>query len=112
LERCLPDHRNTVLFVDFQGVGTRGRTIQSGAEKIKMHGHEVSIRARVETVENLSGHADYGEIFRWLGGFPKAPRKTFLVHGEPSAAGSLKEKITRQLGWDASVAAHLQKVPL
>lgn len=112
LERCLPDHRNTVLFVGFQGAGTRGRIIQSGAEKIKMHGHDVSIRARVETLENLSGHADYNEIFRWLGGFPKPPQKTFLVHGEPAAAESLKEKITRQLGWQASVAAHLQKVSL
>ena len=25
LERCLPDHRNTVLFVGYQGAETRGR---------------------------------------------------------------------------------------
>ncbi len=112
LERCLPDHRNTILFVGFQGAGTRGRIIQSGAESIKMHGRQVSVRARVETIENLSAHADYGEILRWLGQFSKAPRKTFLVHGEPHAAESLKEKIGTRLRWDTTVASHLQKVAL
>ena len=112
LERCLPDHRNTILFVGFQGAGTRGRIIQSGAESVKMHGHQVSVRARIETIENLSAHADYGEVLRWLGKFSKPPRKIFLVHGEPHAAESLKGKIAAQLRWDATVAAYLQKVSL
>ncbi len=112
LARCLPDHRNTVLFVGFQAAGTRGRIIQSGAPTVKMHGQEVPIRARIESMENLSGHADYGEILRWLGQFHKAPNKTFLVHGEPHAAQALKEKITQQLHWEVSVAAYLQKVSL
>ena len=112
LERCLPDHRNTILFVGFQGAGTRGRIIQSGAESVKMHGHQVSVRARIETIENLSAHADYGEILRWLGKFSKPPRKTFLVHGEPHAAQSLKEKIAAQLHWDTTVAAYLQKITI
>jgi metallo-beta-lactamase family protein len=112
LERCLPDHRNTILFVGFQGAGTRGRIIQSGAESVKMHGRQVSVRARIETLENLSAHADYGEILRWLGQFAKAPRKTFLVHGEPHAAQALKEKIDARFRWDTTVASYLQKVTL
>jgi metallo-beta-lactamase family protein len=112
LERCLPDHRNTILFVGFQGAGTRGRNIQSGVESVKMHGRQVSVRARVETIENLSAHADYGEILRWLGKFSKAPRRTFLVHGEPHAAESLRERIRAHLHWDTTVAAYLQKVTL
>lgn len=112
LERCLPDHRNTILFVGFQGAGTRGQIIQSGAESVKMHGRQVSVRARVETLQNLSAHADYGEILRWLGQFSKAPRHTFLVHGEPRAAESLREKIVQKLRWNASVATYLQKVSL
>ncbi len=112
LERCLPDHRNTVLFVGFQGAGTRGKTIQSGAEFVKMYGHQVFVRSRVETIENLSAHADYGEILKWLERLPKPPQETFLVHGEPEAAASLKEKISQQLGWRVSVAQYLQKVEL
>ncbi len=112
LERCLPDHRNTVLFVGFQGAGTRGRAIQTGAKSVKMHGREVSVAARIETMENLSAHADCGEILRWLGHFPKPPQKTFLVHGEPVAANALKDKITQQLRWDVSVPSYLDKVTL
>ena len=112
LARCLPDHRNAVLFVGFQAAGTRGQAIQSGAESVKIHGQDVPVRARVETMENLSAHADYGEILRWLGKFAKPPQKTFMVHGEPRAAASLKEKITRELRWEVAIPTYLQKVTL
>jgi metallo-beta-lactamase family protein len=112
LARCLPDNRNTILFVGFQAAGTRGQIIQSGARTVKMYGEEVPIRARIESMESLSGHADSGEILRWLGQLPKAPNKTFLVHGEPRAAQALRLKITQQLHWEASAAAYLQKVSL
>jgi metallo-beta-lactamase family protein len=112
LERCLPDHRNTILFVGFQGAGTRGRIIQSGAEFVKMHGRQVRIRARIESMENMSAHADYGETLGWLGKFHKAPRTTFMVHGEPKAAEALRDKITQQLKWNAEVPSYLQKFTL
>lgn len=111
LERCLPDHRNTILFVGFQAAGTRGKTIQAG-QPVKMHGEQVRVRARVETLEHLSAHADYGEILGWLRQFKKQPGKTFLVHGEPNASESLREKISAQLGWDVSVATYLLNVTL
>jgi metallo-beta-lactamase family protein len=111
LERCLPDHRNTILFVGFQAAGTRGRLIQTG-QPVKMHGQYVHTRARIETLENLSAHADYGEILGWLRQFHHPPGKTFLVHGEPQAAESLRQKVAEELDWDVSVAAYLQKVQL
>jgi len=112
LARCLPDARNTILFEGFQSPGTRGQAIQSGAHAVKMHGEMVPVRAHVESMENLSGHGDYGEILRWLGRFPRPPRKVWLVHGEPPASQSLRQKIAAQLGWDAGVAQYLQKITL
>ncbi len=112
LARCLPDHRNTVLFVGFQAPGTRGQAIQSGAETIKIHGQQIQVRAHVETIENLSAHADYHEIMGWLGKFPSPPRKTFLTHGELHAATALREKIGESLGWAAEVPSYLEKVSL
>jgi len=109
LERCLPDHRNTVLFVGFQAAGTRGQIIESGAQAVKMYGHDVRIRARIEIMDNLSAHADYGEILGWLRRFRQAPGKTFLVHGEPKAAEALRQKITSELAWNVTVPAYLQK---
>jgi len=70
------------------------------------------MRARIETLENLSAHADYEEILGWLHKFQKPPGKTFLVHGEPEAAESLRQKVAQELQWDVSVASYLQKVEL
>ncbi len=112
LARCLPDHRNAILFVGFQAAGTRGQMIQSGAESVKMLGQDVRVRARIETMENLSAHADYGEILGWLTRFQKPPQKTFLVHGEPRAAQALREKIGQQLRWNVYIPSYLEKVSL
>jgi len=112
LARCLPDERNTILFEGFQAPGTRGQIIQSGAQAVKIHGAMVPIRARVESMENLSGHADYGEIMGWLQRFPRPPRRTWLVHGEPGPAQALQQKIAGQLHWDSQVARYLQKITL
>jgi metallo-beta-lactamase family protein len=112
LERCLPDHRNTILLVGFQAAGTRGRAIQSGAQTVKMYGHEVHVRAHVESIENLSAHADYGEILAWLRRFSKAPGHTFMVHGEPGASEALRHHIASELHWNVTVPTYLQQVKL
>jgi metallo-beta-lactamase family protein len=98
--------------VGFQAAGTRGQIIKSGAESVKMHGREVRVRARIESMENLSAHADYGEILGWLRQYQKPPRQTLLVHGEPTATEALKEKITQQLRWNTYVPSHLERVAL
>jgi metallo-beta-lactamase family protein len=40
---------------------------------------------------------------RWLSGFHRAPRRVFIVHGEPDASEALRERIQRDLGWAATV---------
>jgi metallo-beta-lactamase family protein len=112
LERCLPDHRNTILFVGFQAAGTRGQAIQSGAKSVKMYGREVNVSARIESIENLSAHADYGETLAWLKRFSRAPSRTFIVHGEPRAAEALHQRIAQQLQWNVEVPAYLDKIEL
>jgi metallo-beta-lactamase family protein len=77
-----------------------------------MYGHEVYVRARIETIENLSAHADYGEILAWLKRFSKAPGCTFMVHGEPRASEALRQRITEELNWNVAVPTYLQQVTL
>jgi metallo-beta-lactamase family protein len=106
LAACLPDPRHTVLFVGFQAEGTRGRALVDGARVVKIHGRMVPVGARIETMDSMSAHADSGEILRWLQTFPVAPRRTFLVHGEPAAQEALKHRIEETLGWSVSIPAH------
>ena len=105
LKYRLPDPRNTVVFVGYQGVGTRGQLIRDGAKSIKIHGEYVPVRARIRSVEAFSGHADCEEILRWLGKFRKPPKETFIVHGEEESSRALAAEIKQKLGWKTHIPA-------
>lgn len=108
----LPDPRNTVLFVGFQAAGTRGRILVDGAQHVKMFGQYVPVHARIEKLEGMSAHADAGEILRWLRTFPRAPKTTYLVHGEVVPQDALKARISKELGWNVEIPTHGQTVNL
>jgi metallo-beta-lactamase family protein len=112
LRKRLPDARNTVIFAGFQAAGTRGRRILDGEKEIKIFGEFVPVRAHIETIENLSAHADSREILRWLGEFKRAPEKVFLVHGEPGAQEALRNKIVEKFGWQVEIPEYLRKFEL
>ncbi len=100
MKNMITDSKNTILFAGFQAGGTRGDRLLKGEKQIKIHGEMHNVNARIESITGTSAHADYEEILQWLGNFKKAPKKTFITHGESEAAKSLKEKIEKQLGWD------------
>lgn len=112
LRKRLPDERNTVVFVGYQSEGTRGRRLLDGEPEIKVFGEYVPVKAKVERLENLSAHADSNEILRWLGGFKRAPKTVFLVHGEPKAQEALKQKIVEKFGWHVEIPDYLDKFEL
>lgn len=110
MEAALPDPRNTVLFVGYQAAGTRGRSLVDGAHEVRMHGHMVPVRAKIEKIDSMSAHADRDEIVRWLRTLPAAPERLFLVHGEPGPMDALKKTIAAELGWEAQTPAHQETV--
>ena len=112
LARCLPDPRNTVVFIGFQAPGTRGFTIKSGAPEVKIFGEMIPIRAQISTFEQFSDHADTPELLSWLRSFRAQPATTYLVHGEPDAASELRDSMVKQLGWDVRIAEWMEKVEL
>jgi len=112
LAAALPDPRNTVLLVGFQAEGTRGRQLLEGASEVRIHGMPVPVRARVAKLNQMSGHADRGEVVRWLKTLPAPPQRLFLVHGEPAPMDALKATIKNELGWDAATPRHLESVSL
>ncbi len=98
-----PDHKNTILFTGFQAAGTRGRAMIEGATEVKIFGQSVPIRAEIADLSMLSAHADSDEIMRWLSGFRRPPKRTFIVHGESSASEALQVRIGKELAWDCSI---------
>jgi len=107
-----PDPRNTILFAGFQAGGTRGEAMTKGAESVKIHGSYVPVRAEVDNLHMLSAHADADEIMAWLRNFQRAPKETFITHGEPDAADALRHRIEEELGWRCRVPEYRDTVDL
>ncbi len=112
LKRYLPDKKSTIMLTGFQAMGTRGRALLDGAQSIKIHGTPVAVKAEIEFIDSLSAHGDWQDIMRWLRGFEAPPKCTFLVHGEPEAAGALKSKIEEELNWKVMIPSYLEKIEL
>jgi len=110
LAQRLPDPRNLVLFIGFQAPGTRGFTIKSKADEVKIFGEYVPIRAQVAALEQFSDHADSPELLQWLRTFRNQPATTYLVHGEPDASSQLRDLMKKELAWNIQIAQYLEKV--
>lgn len=106
----LPDARNAVLLVGFQARQTRGRRLLEGARMLKMHGRYVPVRAQIVDLTGFSVHADRDEMLSWLGRIKEPPGFCFVVHGEPKAAEALRGSVESELGWNAVVPSHLERI--
>jgi metallo-beta-lactamase family protein len=101
LRHGIGDTRNTVLFVGFQAEGTLGRRLRDGAEAVNIFGEPVKVGAEIAALDGFSAHADQRELSDWVGRFDPAPRRIFLVHGEPGPAevlaGVLRERTSAEV---------------
>ncbi len=112
LKAFAPDRRNTILFAGYQAGGTRGATIAGGARTVRIHGEDVPVNAEIAMLDDLSAHADAGEILHWLERFTLQPKTTFITHGEPAAADALRQTIERRLRWSCHLPYYLESVEL
>jgi metallo-beta-lactamase family protein len=95
LRNNIEDPRNTVLITGYQAANTLGRKILERHAEVPIFGEPVRLRADVAVLDELSGHADQGELIEWMK--PLAPRlkKIFLVHGDIGQSTALAEVIRR-----------------
>lgn len=104
LFQVAPDHRNTIVLAGFQAAGTRGEALANGASSLRVFGEDVPVRARVVRLDGLSAHADAEELLTWLRSTQVPPAAVSVVHGEATAADTLRRRIRLELGWPARVA--------
>jgi len=93
LRNGIGDPRNMVLLTGYQAENTLGRKIEDGDKEVKIFGEPMTVRAEVESIDALSGHADQQELLDWMEPVAPTLKKVFLVHGEPVAQQALKQKI-------------------
>jgi metallo-beta-lactamase family protein len=92
LKNNIEDPRNTVLIVGWQAPHTLGRRLVERQAVVKIFGEEYSLKARVETINGFSAHADRDELLGYaqqLG--PRRLKSVFVVHGEESSSLALAD---------------------
>jgi len=112
LRNYIGDPNSTILFVGYQSPGTLGSQILQRPKAVRIHGREFAMRAEVAQIYGFSGHADRGDLIRWLSNLQEAPRRVFLTHGDEAAATSLSTHIRDTMKWPVSVPEYQQVVEL
>ena len=102
LKAGLEDPKNDIFFVGYQASGTPGRDIIKYSQRpggyVNLDGEKIFIRAGIHTLTGYSAHADQNDLIEWVKSMPEKPGKIKLVHGEPEAQQTLKNRLL-QLGY-------------
>lgn len=101
LKHNLWREESIILFVGYQAAGTLGRALHDGAEKVRLFGEEIQVKAEIATLPGKSGHADRDGLVGWLKGFQEKPKLTFVNHGENTVCESFMTYIEEHLGLNA-----------
>ncbi|WP_067735939.1 MBL fold metallo-hydrolase RNA specificity domain-containing protein [Novosphingobium naphthalenivorans] len=81
----------TVLFVGYQAAGTLGRVILDGAQRVRISGQDVHVRAAIRRIDSYSAHADQSELLDWVAARAPIHGSLFLVHGEDSGLETMRQ---------------------
>jgi metallo-beta-lactamase family protein len=95
----LPRAQNAIIITGFQAYGSLGRRLVDKAQKVRLFGEEVPVKASIHTIGGLSAHADQAGLLDWLKGFDGVPKSIFVVHGEPESSSVFAESIRENLEW-------------
>ena len=85
-----------MLLTGYQAENTLGRKLEEGQKQVPIFGDLMTVRAEVDAIDALSGHADQQELLDWMAPVAPTLKKVFLVHGEPPAQQALKAKIAER----------------
>ncbi|MCL1888124.1 MAG: MBL fold metallo-hydrolase, partial [Kiritimatiellaeota bacterium] len=90
LKNNIGDSRNVILIVGFQAENTLGRRLVEHKKVVKILGDTCRVRARVQTINALSAHADRGALAAWFDAMDGASvSRAFAVHGEEQQVGAM-----------------------
>jgi metallo-beta-lactamase family protein len=107
LKNNVEDSRNTVLIVGWQAPHTLGRRLVERQAVVKIFGEEYNLRARVETINGFSAHADREELLGYARQLGTSRLKTaFVVHGEEAASLALADGL-QSLGLGQTIVPRL-----
>ncbi|NLK78650.1 MAG: MBL fold metallo-hydrolase [Clostridiales bacterium] len=89
---------STILFVGYQVPGTLGNHLLSGAKEVKLFGETIEVRAHIENLAGISGHADQPHLLKWIEAFEKKPQRVFVVHGDDKVCDHFAQLVEQDTG--------------
>jgi metallo-beta-lactamase family protein len=92
LRNTISDHRNAVIITGYQAVGTLGRRLLEGAERVELYGEWFDVRAQIEVFNEFSAHADRAQLTEYVSKF-QGVKQIILVHGEPEQADVFRDEL-------------------
>ena len=87
-----------VLIVGYQAAGTLGRQLVDGADRVRIHGHDIDVNATIHTLGGFSAHAGRRELLNWLEPLAATGPRVVLTHGEDRGRNALAREIRRRYG--------------
>ncbi|MEA3342410.1 MAG: MBL fold metallo-hydrolase [Chloroflexota bacterium] len=97
LKHNVGDPQSTVLIVGWQAPHTLGRRLVERQKTVKIFGEKFPLRARVETLNGYSAHADREGLLDWARPIARGLQHAFVVHGDPEPAAEMVGNL-KQLG--------------
>jgi len=88
----LQNPANSFIFINYASRDSLPRRIIDGVNPVRIYGEEISVRAKLHTINGFSAHADKAELISWHGQAP-LPLQTFLVHGSIESMKVLSKKL-------------------
>jgi metallo-beta-lactamase family protein len=105
LKNGIEDSRNLILITGYQAANTLGRRIVERQPEVNIFGEPMRLRSEVDSIGELSGHADQHELLDWMAPVVPTLKKVFLVHGDPPAQQALKVEIENRYKLEVLVPA-------
>jgi metallo-beta-lactamase family protein len=90
LKYNLPIPETTVLICGFQARGSLGRALVDGKKQVTIQGQKIPVKASIQTMGGLSGHAGQSDLVRWFDSMAHSQPRLILTHGEDKARNALR----------------------
>lgn len=93
IKHNIGDEKSTLLFIGYQVYGTLGYWLKKGEKTVRLLGMEVDVKAKIESIDSFSAHADYTGLIKWLKNFKVKPKKVFITHGDEDQSTAFSKRI-------------------
>ncbi len=95
LKNNIGNPNNMILFMGYCAEYTLGAKIRNGQSPVNIFGEPYEVRAKVASLDSLSGHADKNELIAHVGRVKGQLKKIFVTHGEEEQALAFSETLKK-----------------